>query len=122
MSGPVQWSQALGRMVHAQSGDTPPELWGKPIEGFGDELDSFPISPPPYARPEAPSQVSKPKVTGKQTPKNIVALAKARLREVKVELKRMKALVKECGELERLIKAAEDKPRAVVRELKRTAG
>jgi hypothetical protein len=49
-------------------------------------------------------------------------MAKARLREVKSELRRMKALEKERDELERLIGAAEGKPRAVVREIKRSAG
>jgi len=47
----------------------------------------------------------------KPAPKNVVSLAKARLREVKAELRRLKALEKEKGELERLIAAAENKPR-----------
>lgn len=55
-------------------------------------------------------------------PKNVVALAKARLREVKAELRRLKALEKEKGELERLIAAAENKPKTNLREIKRTAG
>jgi hypothetical protein len=59
-------------------------------------------------------------VTG---PRNVVAMAKARLREVKSELRRMKALEKERGELERLIAAAESKPaKSNLREIKRSAG
>lgn len=58
-----------------------------------------------------------------EKPQNIVALAKKRLAEVKVELRRMKALEKERVELERLIDAAKNKPRAVIREIqKRSAG
>jgi hypothetical protein len=59
----------------------------------------------------------------KPAPKNVVALAKARLREVKTELRRLKALEKEKGELERLIAAAENKsPKSNLREIKRSAG
>lgn len=58
----------------------------------------------------------------KPAPKNVVALAKARLREVKAELRRLKALEKEKGELERLIAAAENKPKSNLREIKRSAG
>jgi hypothetical protein len=54
-------------------------------------------------------------------PKNVVALAKARLRDVKTELRRLKALEREKGELERLIAAAENKPKSNLREIKRTA-
>ena len=58
----------------------------------------------------------------KMSPKNVVAFAKARLREVKAEIRRLKALEKERGELERLIAAAESKPsRSNIREFKRTA-
>lgn len=62
------------------------------------------------------------KAPPKPAPKNVVALAKARLREVKTELRRLKALEKEKGELERLIAAAENKPKSNLREIKRTAG
>lgn len=51
---------------------------------------------------------------------NVVALARARLREVKSELRRMKALEKERAELERLLAAA--KPPRAKREPKRSAG
>lgn len=62
------------------------------------------------------------KPTKKPAPKDIVALAKARLREVKAEIRRMKKLEHECAELERLIQAAENKPLALVKQLKRSAG
>lgn len=59
----------------------------------------------------------------KPAPKNVVALAKARLREVKADLRRLKALEKEKGELERLIAAAENKPpKPNLREIKRSVG
>jgi hypothetical protein len=41
------------------------------------------------------------------TPKDVVKLAKARLRDVKKELRRLQLLEKERAELERLIEAAE---------------
>lgn len=63
-----------------------------------------------------------PKAAKPIKPQNIVSLAKARLREVKTELRRMRALEKERDELERLIKAAENAPRATVTNLKRSAG
>ena len=98
MSGPVQFTFANAK--EAAPGATRADL---------DEAPEPQYAP---ARRAAPSQ-SKP-----LAPKNIVQLAKARLKEVKVELKRMTALEKERTELERLIEAAEAKPRAVVRELK----
>ena len=129
MSGPMQWSQAQGRLVPAITSASVTSTAGWDSEGE----DNYPISPPPFAiaasAAEAPTVApvkatpTKAKTQAVVTPKNIVALAKARLREVKLELRRMKTLEKERGELERLISAAEDtKPRAVVRELKRTAG
>lgn len=99
MSGPVQFSFANSE------GPAP----GAVRAVLGEDVDT--------ARPVAPKPRAK-----KLAPKNVVALAKARLREVKAELRRMKALEKERAELERLIAAAEDKPRAVVHELKRSAG
>ncbi len=104
----MQFSGALGRMIptseklpdfNMESGAQLGALW---------EETPAPRQPAPQRKP---------------TPQNILSLAKARLREVKQELKKLKTLDKERGELERLIAAAEDKkPRAVVREIKRTAG
>jgi hypothetical protein len=69
-------------------------------------------------RPPRAATVLKP--TKKPAPKNIVQLAKARAREIKKELRNKQALEKELAQLERLIAAAET--RAVVREIKRSAG
>lgn len=93
MSGPKQFSFANAE--HAAPGATVVQF-GDTAEGAAAEAYS---TPAPQPRPQR-----------KPTPKNIVALAKARLREVKAELKRMKALEKERGELERLIHAAKGKP------------
>ncbi len=50
-------------------------------------------------------------------PLNVIKAAKARLRELEREIKRVRALEKERDELRRLLDAATNKPRAVVREL-----
>jgi hypothetical protein len=112
MSGPMQWNQALGRLVPAITSADEGVKW----HVKDDELQVEEPAPPPALRKPAPKAAP-------PAPKNILTLAKARLREIKTELRKLKALEKERGELERLIAAAEDKkPRAVVRELKRTAG
>lgn len=109
MSGPMQWSQAAGKMVPAITSADAAVNWYEQEE-VADESTPAP----------APRKVTK---AAPVAPKNILSLAKARLREIKTELRKLKALDKERGELERLIAAAEDKkPRAVVREIKRTAG
>lgn len=57
------------------------------------------------------------------SPADVIKLARARLRDVEREIKRCKALEKERDQLRRLLDAADNKPRAVVRELpKRSAG
>lgn len=129
MSGPMQWSQKLGRLVPAISSSAEADVWA------GLDRDVVIISsedaeedPPPWSAPEIAAKPQQPPAMAQKpaakapAPMNIIALAKARLKEVKAELKRMKALEKECGELERLLEAANKKPRAVVRELKRAAG
>lgn len=50
-------------------------------------------------------------------PLNVVKAAKARLREVNREIKRLRALETERDELQRLLAAAENKPRAIVRDI-----
>ena len=55
------------------------------------------------------------------TPKDVVKMAKRRLREVRREIKQLTKLRKEEQELTRLIDAAEGKQLAVVRDIKRTA-
>lgn len=103
----MQWSQSLGRLVPAITSADAALEW---IEQEGaDEA-----APAPRKAASKKAQIA---------PKNILSLAKARLREIKSELRKLQALEKERGELERLIAAAEDKkPRAVVREIKRSAG
>lgn len=52
------------------------------------------------------------------SPRTVVASARARVKEIKTELKRLRALQKELGELERLLKAAKQKPTPSVRPLR----
>ncbi len=74
---------------------------------------------------EEPAQMAPPARTVKSANKsrqlstqNVLKLARARRRDVKAEIKRLRVLEKELAELERLITAAEDtKPR-----LKKVAG
>lgn len=115
MSGPMQWSRGglvpVGSVVPSTEDDEPVGAYVPVMM-----MNTASVA----AQPQAAPRETKKKPA---TPKDIVGLAKARLKEVKQELRRMKTLEKECGELERLIAAAEDtKPRAVVRELKRSAG
>lgn len=107
MSGPLQWT--AGGFVPA-NGHVPNA--GETKGGFASSEQEPPVPTPQARKPAAP----------KLAPKNVVALAKARLRDVKIELRRLKALEKEKGELERLIAAAENKPKSNLREIKRTAG
>jgi hypothetical protein len=113
---PMQFSGALGRMVVVDEEKVP--IFN--MEAGQKPADIVEVVMPP------PSQKQKTTVvrTIQASPKDVVALAKARLKEVKAELKNKAALEKEKAQLERLIAAAEDKkPRAaVVREIKRNAG
>ncbi len=58
---------------------------------------------------------SEPVITGNR---QLIRAAKARLRELKAELKRLKAVEREKAELERLLKAARQKPASTVRSLR----
>jgi hypothetical protein len=55
--------------------------------------------------------------TPKPTPKDIVKLAAARVREIKAELRNHAKLQTELAELERLIAAAKAKPLATIRKI-----
>jgi hypothetical protein len=111
MSGPVQFSFANSEQAAPQAVRA----------GFNSE-ESVEAAGEVALGP-SPARVGRLRSQARATsPKNVVALAKARLREVKSEIRRLKALEKERDELTRLIEAAESKPRAVVREIKRTAG
>lgn len=82
--------------------------------------------PPPRATATVTPVVQTPAKPRKSAFKteNVLSLAKARLREVKALLKQMSALEKERDELERLIAAAENKPKAAIAVVKtaRTSG
>lgn len=111
MSGPMQWTAngliPAGTMPRSGGEQPGAVLEEKPAVQF---TQTFAL--------KTPSTLNHPELK----PKNVVALAKARLREVKAELKKLKALEKEKGELERLIAAAENKPqKSNLREIKRPA-
>ncbi len=119
MSGPMQWSSEAGALVPATgflpsakgiaSSNVPSN---EPLDDDEDAAPSIAMTP----RRQAHAKAKAPRAV------NVVQLAKSRLRDVKRDLRRMKALEKERAQLERLIDAADGKPRAVVRDIKRTAG
>ena len=89
-----------------------------------DDFEIVPANPDMFRRPDlaalAPTLskavVKRPERIALQ-PLNVVKAAKARRRELKREIARLRKLEGELAELERLIAAAEMKPRAVVREI-----
>lgn len=114
--GPMQWTP--GGLVPLSTGTVVPGgIQAASIfiahDEDDDEDDS---SSPTHARRSASRPAKTP------TPRGIVAQARQRLRDVNAELRRMKALEKERDQLKRLIDAADNKPRAIVREIKRSAG
>lgn len=108
-TGPMQWSQAHGRMVPAV-GYLPP-----PDEVLEEEQSEFEQA---LAQKPRLAPASKVPVSGKPMPSapiNVLKLAKARLKEVLKGLRAAKALDKERIELERLIEAASGPPKATGR-------
>ncbi len=57
-------------------------------------------------------------VVAVDSPRSVIKAAKARVKELRAEMKRMKLLQRELAELERLLKAASEKPKSVVRSLR----
>jgi len=83
-----------------------------------------PVQPP---EEDAPAQDIKPSksIPTKLRPGDILKMAQARVREIRVELREHKRLEKELAELERLIAAAKATPLAAVRPInpaRRTGG
>lgn len=115
MSGPMQWTPnglvpAIGSIPNA----------GETKGGFVAQ-EAAAVAPATY--PEQVAKLPRNASVISSSTLNVLALAKARLKEVKLELRRLKALEKEKGELERLISAAENKPKkSNLREIKRSAG
>lgn len=64
-----------------------------------------------------PVVVPRPLAASDNSPRGIIKAAKAKIAQLRTELRRMKALQKELAELERLVAAAKSKPVAVVRNL-----
>lgn len=77
---------------------------------------SFRLEPP---QPKQPKRAVGPQPA--EAPLDVIKLAKRRLRFVKAEIKRLRKLEKEQAQLERILSAADGKPVAVVRELRRSS-
>lgn len=82
-------------------------------------------TPPPLVSPARPGQperigalaaATQPVVAS--SPRAVVKAAGARVKQIKVELRRMAALKKELDELERLLRAAKQKPEPRIRALR----
>ena len=121
MTGPVQWTP--GGVVNLSS---------VPIDGQHQIVAGNPFVVVPQATEDERVEAAGAVAAGARarakraargiTPKDVISLARARLREVKAELRRMRALDRERQQLERLLKAADGKPLAVVRDMKRPTG
>ncbi len=95
---------------------------GGGIVAAGDADDDDAIVPANAALFAQPERVEAPKAQPARRisfdkPLNVVKAAKARLRDVEREIKKLRALEKERDELRRLLDAATNKPRAIVREI-----
>lgn len=114
MNGPRQFSFANAQEPAANAIKS--DFGGGEEHAEEDENESVVIAP---RRPK--------KVVQAITPKNVVKLAKQRLRDIKKEIRKLKQLEKERAELERLIEAAEGRQvrsvgGAVVGSIKRSTG
>jgi hypothetical protein len=101
---------------------TPGGVINRLHEGSNTVAPATPIVAAPPPAPTRPG-VSKAPAPIREKPQDIVKLARARLREVEREIKRLQKLEKERDELRRLIDAAwvahatDNNPRAVVRDI-----
>ncbi len=77
-----------------------------------------PVHRPPLAGPIAVHRGSKSAPAPATNPRAVIAAAKARVKEIRAELKNKRALERELAELERLLKAAREKPKSTVRALR----
>lgn len=68
-----------------------------------------------------PAAQPTPKPLVALTPRDVVRMARARRAELRIEIKKLERLKSELAQLDRLIKAANGKSFAPVRELKRSA-
>ncbi len=91
-----------------------------PIGSKGDDFPIMGADPAMFRGPDAATPSPPPARTSKNRPTkpvNVLQAAKARLREVKREINRLRKLEAERDELTRLIQAAEQKPCAIVRDI-----
>ncbi len=89
---------------------------------IGDPGDDFPIvaaNPALFGRALAPEvpKAAPAKPVAVEKPLNVVKAAKARLKDVNREIKRLRKLEAERDELVRLLAAANNKPRANLRDI-----
>jgi len=121
MSGPMQLRQDGTWVPALTSGATTfSNAQNAGVDEFAQTLQ-YASPPPGLPRAQPPQAAPAPKPSKPLKTTNVLALAKARLKDVKKELRRMNALEKERAELERLIVAAQTKPKAVVSALKPAA-
>ena len=72
----------------------------------------------PFAQPTKPANAPETKTKPSMGTANIINAARQRLRDLNAEIKRLRALERERDELQRLLKAAKQKPATNVRSLR----
>jgi hypothetical protein len=77
-----------------------------------------PVTAPSAAPVTAPSAAPVPRAVIATSPRGVVAAARARIKEIKAELRHKRRLERELAELQRLVKAAKSKPQPSVRALR----
>lgn len=83
-----------------------------PMPQRTESTQAAPQKPTPKAKREAETL----------TPRDVVRAAKARAKQLRAEIRRLANAKRELEQMERLIAAADNRPTATVRELKRSAG
>ena len=93
----------------------------QPVPEMLPQRPVFRLTPPEPKGSRQQAQLQTQRVSADK-PINVVKLARARLREVQRGIKQLRKLEKERDELERLIRAADGKPVAVVANLRTAKG
>lgn len=122
MLGPVQWTREgmVPALTSGTGASTLARAAARSDEGRDDDLDEdddLEALTPARQAPDAARPKHKPAPQKLPPPPNVLKLARARLRAVERELKRLRRLEQEHDELRRIIDAATNKPRAVVRQI-----
>jgi len=115
---PLGMGAPVAQRMIAESGE---EVSGAFVAPKLAEEDDFMSRLADSVKPPTVKQVPQARPTLSSKPMNVVREAKRRLAEINRQLRDMRKLEREGAELRRLIAAAKEKPKAVVRSIARTA-